>query len=175
VQWHADKRLLLVLDSCESLTGPCAGLVAEMLTAAPGVTVLATSRRPLASHVEEVLPVPPLPADGPDALALFAERVTDRLGRAPLAEPGAAEPAEAICRRLEGIPPAIELATAQVGPAGVHPPRGAPELQPVRTRCEQTSRAALGEEGYAAAYARGASAHGPTAVAALVRDGLGSE
>jgi tetratricopeptide (TPR) repeat protein len=50
-----------------------------------------------------------------------------------------------------------------------HPQRGAQELQIVRERCEQTARAALGDEGYAAAYARGAAAHGPTALAAALQ------
>ncbi|WP_433887864.1 ATP-binding protein [Streptomyces sp. CA-111067] len=118
-EWLADRQLLLVLDSCEHLVDECAHLVGELLTAAPGLTVLATSRRPLSSWVEELVEVAPLPADGPDALALFGERVTARLGHGPLAEPGAAGAAEAICRRLEGIPLAIELAAAQVGPAGV--------------------------------------------------------
>ncbi|WP_329366589.1 regulator [Streptomyces sp. NBC_00669] len=117
-EWLADRRLLLVLDSCEHLIDACAYLVGELLTAAPGLTVLATSRRPLGSAVEELVEVLPLPADGPDALALFTDRVTDRLGRAPLAEPGAAEAAEAVCRRLEGIPLAIELAAARVGSVG---------------------------------------------------------
>lgn len=118
-EWLADKRLLLVLDSCEHLVEACAHLVGELLTAAPGLTVLATSRHPLASEAEELLEVPPLPAGGRDSLALFGQRVTGRLGRAPLAAPGAAEAAESICRRLEGIPLAIELAAAQVGPAAV--------------------------------------------------------
>lgn len=118
-EWLADKRLLLVLDSCEHLVEACAHLVGELLTAAPGLTVLATSRRPLSSRGEEVIEVAPLPAGGPDALALFTERVTGRLGRRPLDEPGAAEAALTVCRHLEGIPLAIELAAAQVGPSSV--------------------------------------------------------
>ncbi|WP_329179407.1 ATP-binding protein [Streptomyces sp. NBC_01477] len=116
-EWLADRRLLLVLDSCEHLVDACATLVADVLTAAPGVTVLATSRRPLASRMERLVEVLPLPAAGPDAITLFSERVSGRLGRQPLAEPGAAEAAGSICRRLEGIPLAIELAAAQVGPS----------------------------------------------------------
>jgi tetratricopeptide (TPR) repeat protein len=57
-----------------------------------------------------------------------------------------------------------------------HPQRGAPELQIVREQCEETARAALGDDGYAAAYARGAAAHGPAALAAALQpDGLGRE
>ncbi|WP_435134920.1 ATP-binding protein [Actinacidiphila sp. bgisy144] len=117
-EWLAGRRTLLVLDSCEHLVDACAHLVGELLTAAPGLAVLATSRSPLGSVVEELVEVLPLPADGPDALALFTDRVTDRLGRAPLAEPGAAEAAAAICHRLEGIPLAIELAAARVASVG---------------------------------------------------------
>lgn len=47
-----------------------------------------------------------------------------------------------------------------------HPQRGAPELQPIRERCEQTARAALGDDAYAAALARGAAAHAPASLAA---------
>ncbi|WNI19035.1 ATP-binding protein [Actinacidiphila sp. ITFR-21] len=118
-EWLADKRLLLVLDSCEHLADECGHLVAELLAAAPGLTVLATSRRPLGSHGEQVFDVAPLSAGGEDARALFTARVTARLGPAALAGPGAAGAAESICRRLEGIPLAIELAAAQVGPADV--------------------------------------------------------
>ncbi|MEE4543770.1 regulator [Streptomyces sp. V4-01] len=118
-EWLADKRLLLVLDSCEHLVEACAHLVGELLTAAPGLTVLATSRRSLSSRGEEVVEVAPLPSGGPDALALFTERVAGRLGRAPLEAPGADAAARSVCRRLEGIPLAIELAAAQVGPASV--------------------------------------------------------
>ncbi|MEW2516613.1 ATP-binding protein [Actinacidiphila alni] len=117
--WLADQRLLLVLDSCEHLTDACAPLVEELLAAAPGLTVLATSRRPLGLAAEESIDVEPLPPGGPDALALFDQRVAGRLGPGPLAAPGAREAAERICHRLEGIPLAIELAAAQVGPAPV--------------------------------------------------------
>ncbi|SEF78679.1 Predicted ATPase [Actinacidiphila yanglinensis] len=118
-EWLADRRLLLVLDSCEHLVEACAHLVGELLTVAPGLTVLATSRRPLQSAAEQLLEVLPLPAGGSEAMALFTDRVTERLGVAPLHEPGATAAAEAICRRLEGIPLAIELAAAQVGPVPV--------------------------------------------------------
>jgi predicted ATPase len=118
-EWLAGKRLLLVLDSCEHVVEECAYLVGELLTAAPGLTVLATSRRALGCRGEALVEVAPLPPDGPDALALFDARVAARSGRGPLDAPGAAGAAESICRRLEGIPLAIELAAAQVGPATV--------------------------------------------------------
>lgn len=50
-----------------------------------------------------------------------------------------------------------------------HPQRGAPELQLVRERCEETARAALGDQAYAAAYAQGSTAHGPTALTAALQ------
>ncbi|MFF7194821.1 ATP-binding protein [Streptomyces sp. NPDC008079] len=117
-EWLADKRLLLVLDSCEHLVEECAHLVGELLTSAPGLTVLTTSRRPLNLVGEELTEVGPLDGDGADALALFTRRVTDSDPDA-LAGPGAARAAAEICRRLEGIPLALELAAAQVGPSTV--------------------------------------------------------
>ncbi|MER5963384.1 NB-ARC domain-containing protein [Streptomyces sp. NPDC002057] len=102
----ADDRLLLVLDSCEHLAEPCARLVAELLAAAPGLTVLTTSRRPLGVEGERVVALDPLPPAGRDALEL--------LRRAAGEEFPAAGPAGEICVRLEGIPLALELAAAQI-------------------------------------------------------------
>ncbi|MFF3773190.1 ATP-binding protein [Streptomyces sp. NPDC002232] len=102
----ADDRLLLVLDSCEHLTEPCARLVTELLAAAPGLTVLTTSRRPLGVAGEHVVPLDPLPPAGGDALEL--------LRRAAGQDFPAAGPAGEICVRLEGIPLALELAAAQI-------------------------------------------------------------
>ncbi|WP_260606673.1 NB-ARC domain-containing protein [Streptomyces sp. WAC08241] len=102
----ADDRLLLVLDSCEHLAEPCARLVTELLAAAPGLTVLATGRRPLGVEGEETIVLDPLPPAGPDALAL--------LRRAAGEDFPAAGPAGEICVRLEGIPLALELAAAQI-------------------------------------------------------------
>ncbi|MGW8767303.1 ATP-binding protein [Streptomyces sp. NPDC055815] len=102
----ADDRLLLVLDSCEHLAEPCARLVTELLAAAPGLTVLATSRRPLGVAGEQVVALDPLPPAGGDALEL--------LRRAAGEDFPAAGPAGEICVRLEGIPLALELAAAQI-------------------------------------------------------------
>ncbi|WP_455362114.1 ATP-binding protein [Streptomyces sp. SYSU K21746] len=118
--WLAPRRLLLVLDSCEHLAHACGQLVAELLTAAPGLTVLATSRQPLQLPAEHVYEVEPLRADGPDALELFSRRMTDAQ-HSPAGASGV-EPNGAvaeICRRLEGIPLALELAAAQVHQYGV--------------------------------------------------------
>ncbi|MGW6058315.1 ATP-binding protein [Streptomyces sp. NPDC055189] len=110
-EWLADKKLLLILDCCEHLAADCADFVRTLLAAAPGVHVLATSRRPLALRGERAIVVPPLPVDvhggqPSDASLLFMERagVTKEDGTA-VAE---------ICAHLEGIPLAIELAAARL-------------------------------------------------------------
>lgn len=116
--WLADRRALLVLDCCERLVGACARLVGELLAAAPGLTVLATSRQPLGHPAEERVEVAPLPLDGDDekglALTLFRERAATAAPGVSLAGPAAAAAADAICRRLEGIPLALELACARL-------------------------------------------------------------
>ncbi|WP_245627871.1 BTAD domain-containing putative transcriptional regulator [Actinomadura oligospora] len=109
-----DRRVLLVLDNCEHVVEDAAGLVASLLAAAPGLRVLATSREPLAVDGETVYQVEPLAED--DAVRLFAERAAasapgfslDR-DRAAVAE---------ICRRLDGIPLALELAATRVRALG---------------------------------------------------------
>lgn len=113
-EWLAGKRLLLVLDSCEHLVDACRTLVGDLLTAAPGLTVLATSRQPLRLSAEWQVEVEPMRADGPDALALFTERATALAPGHPFTGPAAEAAATRICRRLEGIPLALELAAAQV-------------------------------------------------------------
>jgi non-specific serine/threonine protein kinase len=125
---------LLVLDNCEHLVGACAALADALLRACPRLRVLATSREPLGLAGETVWPVPPLPVPGeaaagaPPALGeltryagvhLFADRAAAvRPGFALTAE-NAAAVAE-ICRRLDGLPLAIELAAARTR---VLPPR----------------------------------------------------
>ncbi|MEO3849656.1 BTAD domain-containing putative transcriptional regulator [Streptomyces sp. B8F3] len=107
------RRLLLVLDTVEHLAVPAARLVVALLGAAPGLRVLATGREPLAVPGERQWPVAPLPAQA--AVRLFRERVAD-------AVPGfAADDAEiaAVCRRLDGLPLAIELAAARVRTLGL--------------------------------------------------------
>ncbi len=117
----AGRRALLVLDNLEQLDG-AAEVVAELLAAAPGLVVLATSRGPLHVQGEHEFPVPPLAvpgtAAGPEvaasgAVQLFAQQAgMARQGFAITAE-NAADVA-AICRRLDGLPLAIELAAARV-------------------------------------------------------------
>ncbi|AEW95761.1 MULTISPECIES: BTAD domain-containing putative transcriptional regulator [Streptomycetaceae] len=122
----AHRRTLLVLDNCEHLIGAAAELAEALLTRCPGVTVLATSREPLGVPGEVVCPVGPLPH--PVAIRLFAERAEAvRPGFAadpdadpdgdPDADPDADADREAvdeICRRLDGLPLAIELAAARL-------------------------------------------------------------
>jgi predicted ATPase/DNA-binding CsgD family transcriptional regulator len=114
-----DRKLLLILDTCEHLLDACAMLADAVLRAAPGVTVLATSRQPLDVPGEHPCLVPPLPVGRHesgrvgDAVALFAQR-------AAVVVPGFAvtggNSADVIrlCRRLDGIPLAIELAAVRL-------------------------------------------------------------
>ncbi|MDQ1044912.1 BTAD domain-containing putative transcriptional regulator [Streptomyces sp. V4I2] len=104
------RRMLLILDNCEHVVEAAARLVEELLERCPGLTVLATSREPLGVPGELLRPVEPLPE--PVALRLLAER-----GAA--ARPGFRiedDPASCaeICRRLDGLPLAIELAAARL-------------------------------------------------------------
>lgn len=117
----AQRQLLVVLDNCEHLSAACASLVRDLLRAAPDMVVLATSREPLGVPGESLWPVPPLtlPAPGdPDlcaseAVRLFVERATAVDPHFSLSEDTRAAVAE-ICRRLDGVPLAIELAAARV-------------------------------------------------------------
>jgi predicted ATPase len=118
-----DKRILVVLDNCEHLLEPVARLVARMVTASPGVRILATSREALLVEGEQVMTVPSL--DVPDEttsaeLLGASESVRLFVDRAHATRPEfrlTAENAPAVgqlCRRLDGIPLAIELAAARV-------------------------------------------------------------
>ncbi|MFJ5926688.1 ATP-binding protein [Kitasatospora sp. NPDC092948] len=115
----ADRRLLLVLDGCEHLVDACAGLVDELLRAAPGLRVLATSRQSLRAAGERLLPLAPLPVEpargraDSEAMLLFADRAAAvrpgfRLDGANRAE------VALLCRRLDGLPLALELAAGRL-------------------------------------------------------------
>ncbi|WP_433179073.1 ATP-binding protein [Actinoallomurus sp. CA-150999] len=119
----ADKRLLLVLDNCEHLVEAAARLADRVLAAAPGVRILITSREPLGITGESLcpvlsLPLPPEDADAETALAhdairLFADRAAAvRPGFA--VDPETVGPVVQVCRALDGIPLAIELAAARL-------------------------------------------------------------
>ncbi|UNZ19614.1 BTAD domain-containing putative transcriptional regulator [Streptomyces sp. 891-h] len=106
----ATRRMLLVLDNCEHLIDAAARVVETLLVECPGVTVLATSREPLGVPGEVVRPVEPLP--DPVALRLLAERgAAARPGFRTADDP---EACAEICRRLDGLPLAIELAAARL-------------------------------------------------------------
>jgi non-specific serine/threonine protein kinase len=115
-------ELLLVLDNCEHLPGACAAMAADLLGGCPGLRVLATSREPLGVPGEAIFPLAPLavPPEGSDVQVLAsAAAVRLFLARSALARPGAgvapAAVAARICRALDGLPLAIELAAARAG------------------------------------------------------------
>ncbi|MFG2528942.1 BTAD domain-containing putative transcriptional regulator [Streptomyces sp. NPDC048516] len=109
----AGRRMLLVLDNCEHVIGAAAELAERLLADCPGVTVLATSREPLAVPGEVLRPVEPLPA--PVALRLLADRGAAALpGFRIEADEETTAACTEICRRLDGLPLAIELAAARL-------------------------------------------------------------
>ncbi|MCQ8829132.1 AfsR/SARP family transcriptional regulator [Streptomyces malaysiensis] len=110
IEHCAPRRMLIVLDNCEHLVEAAAHLAESLLAHCPGVTILATSREPLAVPGELVRPVEPLP--DPVALRLLQDRgAAARPGFRTEDDPAAC--AE-ICRRLDGLPLAIELAAARL-------------------------------------------------------------
>ena len=129
VQLLADRHLLLVLDRCDALLPEASRAVAELLRGCRRLHVLATSRQPLGTSGEHVLPVPPLtfPEDpstvdlvtarAHSAVALFVERAGTAMPGFRLTDANVVAVSE-ICRRLDGIPLAIELAAAQSGLLG---------------------------------------------------------
>ena len=120
----ADLHLLIVLDNCEHVITSCAKLADAILRRCPRVHLLATSREPLGIDGESVWPVAPLslPPDAPEELAALAASgaVALFLDRALSQNPGFALTEEnapvvaSVCRRLDGMPLAIELAVARL-------------------------------------------------------------
>ncbi|MGW2695843.1 AfsR/SARP family transcriptional regulator [Streptomyces sp. NPDC001296] len=109
----ARRRMLLILDNCEHVVDSAARLVEHLLQHCPGLTVLATSREPLGVPGELLRPVEPLPQ--PHALKLLADRgAAARPGFRVDADEDTAAAAAEICRRLDGLPLAIELAAARL-------------------------------------------------------------
>src|SRR6516162_1460132 len=123
-EYLAGRQLLLVLDNCEHLVDAVAELADLLLRAAAGLRVLATSREALTIDGESVLAVPPLPVPEAGrltvaelarfpAVGLFAERAAQVVPGFAVTEANVAAVA-GICRRLEGLPLAIELAAARL-------------------------------------------------------------
>ncbi|TDC55783.1 AfsR/SARP family transcriptional regulator [Actinomadura sp. KC345] len=104
----ADETLI-VLDNCEHVVEAAARLAADLLATCPSLRVLATSRERLGVDGEALCPVPPL--DVPDAAALFTERAAAVRPGFTGADAGAVG---VVCRRLDGLPLAIELAAARM-------------------------------------------------------------
>ena len=119
-----DSELLLLLDNCEHVLGASAQLVTEVLRAAPNVRVIVTSREPLQVPGEHVLPVPPLKLPAArggeplsrlrqnEAVMLFIERAAAASGTFELTSSNQSAVVQ-LCRRLDGLPLAIELAAVR--------------------------------------------------------------
>ena len=131
VQWLRPRRALLVLDGCEHLVEAVAALAERLLLEAPRVHIIATSREPLRAAGEWVhrlapLALPPAQEAATPAsigiypsVQLFAERAGAD-GGAFAIDPGNAAVVAEICRRLDGIPLALELAAGRAAFFGVH-------------------------------------------------------
>jgi non-specific serine/threonine protein kinase len=123
VEYLRDKRLLLILDTCEHIIDACAMFVDVLRQGAAELRVLVTSRQPLDSSGEHTLSITPLPVpesdDVPfgrasyDAVVLFADRAAAVVPGFAVTEDNWAAVA-AVCRRLDGIPLAIELAVVRL-------------------------------------------------------------
>jgi predicted ATPase/DNA-binding CsgD family transcriptional regulator len=121
----APRRFLLVLDNCEHLIDACAAVCQRLLDASPGLVMIATSREPLRVAAETVWQVPPLSVapSGPiesvedanryEAIRLFADRAAAALPGFTVG-PANVDAVAALCRALDGVPLAIELAAARV-------------------------------------------------------------
>lgn len=111
VQFMCEHHVLVVLDNCEHLVDACAALVEALLRGCPRVAIIATSREALGAASETAWLVPPLATT--EALQLFVERAQSVMPSFALDANNTAGIQE-ICRRLDGLPLAIELAAARV-------------------------------------------------------------
>lgn len=107
----AEQKLLLLLDNCEHLVAACSALADALLRRAPGLRILATSQEALNVAGETAWRVPSLAPEA--SIALFAERAAAHLPSFALSDANQPTIAQ-ICRRLDGIPLAIELAAARI-------------------------------------------------------------
>ena len=120
------QRMLLVLDNCEHVVEAAAQLTEAVLRACSAVSIIATSREPLRVEGEQIYPVPPLAVPAREAedlweygaVQLFAVR-SQGTGANLAADPKVASAVASICRQLDGIPLAIELAAARASMLGV--------------------------------------------------------
>jgi non-specific serine/threonine protein kinase len=123
-RYLSDRAVLLVIDNCEHVHEACAELIAGLHIGCRGACLVATSRRQLRIDGERIVPVPPMASDadvGPSVLADAVELLLERAG--PLSDDivGSADTltyAARICRALDGLPLAIELAAGQVTTRG---------------------------------------------------------
>ena len=130
-EYLRDKRILLIVDTCEHLIEAVAALASRIFTAAPHVHMLATSREALQTEGERVYRLDPLACPPNEsgitaaiaqrfpATQLFMERATATGARVDFGDPEAAV-VVAICRRLDGVALAIELAARRVEAYGLH-------------------------------------------------------
>jgi predicted ATPase/DNA-binding CsgD family transcriptional regulator len=121
----AEREVLLVLDTCEHLITACGSLARTLLAAAPGLRIIATSREPLGVPAEHALLISPLELPAPgwspppahaaraDAVALFVDRARAAVPEFALSTANTVTVAE-LCRRLDGIPLALELAAVRL-------------------------------------------------------------
>ncbi|GFG66717.1 LuxR family transcriptional regulator [Mycobacterium kubicae] len=108
----ADGEVLIVLDNCEHLLGAAAAVVDALLSRSPGLRLLATSREPLRTAAEVNWQVPSLPLEN-EAVALFTDRACQVRPDFTVTDHNV-EAITEICRRLDGMPLAIELAAARI-------------------------------------------------------------
>jgi predicted ATPase len=137
-QWFSTKPVLLVLDNCEHVVNGCAELVRTLLQSCPRLQVLTTTREPLGIDGEVTWLIPPLSLPGSGDISVGAagsyEAIQLFLDRASLVQPGFElfdsnlDAVVGVCRQLEGVPLAIELAAASLR---------ALSLEQIRTRLEQ--------------------------------------
>jgi predicted ATPase/class 3 adenylate cyclase len=111
VDWLRHRRALVIVDNCEHLLAAAADLVESIVEACPAITVLSTSREPLMLNGEHLIPVPSLAEH--DACRLFTERALAERSDL-LLDTEQTDAIGELCRRLDGLPLALELAASRV-------------------------------------------------------------